>query len=393
MTGRLIPSRLAGVRVLLIAFAATALICTAVDADDGPRVVKNPYAQVNWDAVNAYRANFHAHTVRSDGRAEPGQLIHNYAEAGYHVLSITDHDNYYTHRDGERDVIAKYIHRDQHDRVPTSETTWPWDRWIDQEPSAIWVYRGIESSAFFPDLGEQGMLAVRGAELTSHPHMQGLFAPCGWPHRDQTNDDRIQCVQKHGGLAYWAHPTHYAPDAPWEDRYFDDPDWEQLTEYFGDYIVRYDALLGFEVSTRGERLDRDRELFDRLLQRYYPEHDIFIKASDDTHSTSVSDTAPLTIILAEELTEEAIREAMIRGQKFAGTRTETYPEFNRISVDEDANTITLDIDNYDRIVWIKNGQEHTTGHTLDYTQMSGAVLRFEVEQNGATFLSQGFYID
>jgi hypothetical protein len=142
----------------------------------------------------------------------------------------------------------------------------------------------------------------------------------------------------------------------------------------------------------GDRLDRDRELFDRLLARYYPEHDIFIEGSDDTHSTAVSDRATLTLVLAEELTEEAVRHALTNGHTFAGSRCDPFPRFNRIDVDEAANTITVDADNYERITWIKDGEEHTTGAALDFSDMKDAVVRFEVKQGEATFLSQAFYI-
>lgn len=397
MTGRIRignVGRFVRVAVMATALAAIAGVAGVAQAEEaGPRVVKNPYADVNWDEVTAFKANFHSHSVLSDGRAEPDELIHMYAEAGYAILAISDHDSGYNHREGERDVIAKYVHRDEHDRVPTAETSWPWTRWIDEEPSKIWVYRGIESSAFYPDLGEQGMLAIRGAELSSHPHTSSLFSPCGWPHRNLTDEERLACVAAHDGLTYWAHPTHYVPGGPWEGRFFDEPSWEEAVAYFGEYIVEHDVKLGFEVRDTGDRLDRDRELFDRLLAAYYPEHDIFIEGSDDNHSTSVSDNASLTIVLAEELTEPAIRHALTNGHKFAGSRTEVYPQFRGIEVDEQANTITLDIENYEQITWIRDGAEYSTGTTLDYSEMEQTVLRFEVEQGGATFLSQGFYVE
>jgi hypothetical protein len=370
-------------------------------AAGGGQVIKNPYENVNWDRVSVYKANFHSHTVLSDGRAEPGELIAMYAEAGYDILAITDHDNGYTHREGERDLMETYIHRDGYDRVPTAETSWPWTRWIDEVPSKIWVYRGIESSAFYPELGRRGMLAVRGAELSTTPHMSSIFNRCGWPHGRQTDDERLDCVEENGGLAYWAHPTHYIPGGPWEDRtysrrpVFDDPDWEEVVAYFGDYIVDYDVMLGFEfrdITGQNNRGERDRAFFDSLLARYYPEHDVFIQGSDDNHGTSVPENASMTLVLAEDLTEEAVRHALKNGHNLVGSRAASYPEFNGIAVDEEAGTIVLDFDNYERIIWIKDGEEYATGATLDISEMENAVLRFEVEQAGATFFSQGFYV-
>ncbi|MFO7905532.1 MAG: hypothetical protein R6U98_22915 [Pirellulaceae bacterium] len=53
-------------------------------------------------------------------------MIYNYAEAGYHILAMTDHDNYHTVREGEREM------------TPARETTWPWTKWIEEDPSQTW---------------------------------------------------------------------------------------------------------------------------------------------------------------------------------------------------------------------------------------------------------------
>ncbi len=384
ITGMAAVAAMAGVAVLVLG--------PVPSANAEPRLVKNPYAAVNWDEVNTYIANFHSHTVMSDGRAEPDELIYLYADAGYDILAVTDHDNGYNHREGERDLLDVYTARDNLDDIPTAETTWPWTRWIDEKPSRIWTYRGVESSAFYPDLGERGMLAIRGNELSSHPHTSSLFNPCGWPDRGQTDEERLACVEKFDGIAFWAHPTHYAPGGSWEDRFFDEHTWEEAVEYFGRYIVDYDCMLGFEIRDTGDRLELDRELFDRLLARFFPEHDIFVEGSDDTHSTSVGTHAALTFVLAEELTEEAVRNALTKGHTFAGSRTDSYPQFNSITVDEGSNTIALDIANYERITWFKDGEEYATGASLDYSAMNNAILRFEVEQGGVTFFSQAFYV-
>ncbi len=362
---------------------AGGLLPRSAEADaTGARVVKNPYENVNWDRVIPLIANLHSHTVYSDGRAEPEQLIHNYAEAGYHILSITDHDNYHTTRPEERET------------EPTHETTWPWTRWIAEEPSQIWERDGVESAAFFPSLGEQGMLAIRGNELTSDPHIVSLFNPCGFTERIRVPDadhdrERFACVEQAGGLSYWAHPAHYVPGGSWADRGFA---WNEGIEHFGSLVSEFDSLLGIEFQLGGQR-ELEEELFDRLLAAYYRDHDIFIKGSDDTHGTSVPANATLTIVLAEELTEPAVRRALENGHKFVGSRVDVFPVFNRITVDEEAKTISLDIENHDGVTWIKNGETHHEGESIDYSRMQDAILRFEVKVDDMVFYSQAFYVD
>ena len=353
-----------------------------------PRVVKNPYGNVNWDRVSPFIANLHSHTVYSDGRAEPEQLIRNYAEAGYHILAITDHDNYHTTRRGERKT------------TPTHETTWPWTKWIEERPSKIWEREGVETSAFFPGLGERGMLAIRGNELTTDPHIVSLFNPCGFTKRIRVPNaehdrKRFARVGEAGGLAYWAHPAHYVPGGPWADRGFP---WDKAIEYFGSLIAEFDSLLGIELQLLRQGPDHPKleaELFDRLLDAYYRDHDVFIKGSDDTHEVSVPENvrATLTVVLAEELTEPSVRHALENGHTLVGSRVDVFPVLNRVAVDEDAKTIVLDIDYHDGVTWIKNGKTHTEGESIDYSEMEDAILRFEVKAGEAVFYSQAFYID
>ncbi len=346
----------------------------------GSMVVKNPYADIDWDRVNQYLANFHCHTIKSDGRAEPDELIYMYADGGYDILAIADHDNYYVARSGERDP------------GPTSETTWPWTRWIDEQPSQIWTRGEMETSAFYPDLGSRGMLAVRGNELSTNPHLVSLFNDCGFADANQTDEDRMGCIEAKGGLAFWAHPALYVPPHPWQHLF--NSSLEEALAYYGDYLVRYDGLLGIEFNQNDldVRMSESITIWDELLKRHYQDQDIFAFGNDDSHDTSLHERAVLTIVLAEDLTEEAVREALQRGQTFVGRRVDTYPRINSIEVDEEQNLIVVDIDNQDKITWIKDSQVYHVGNSIDYSDMDDAVLRFEITSANQIFYSQAFLI-
>ena len=43
------------------------------------------------DDMSFYKANFHCHTTESDGHVTPQACVDFYADAGYDILSITDH--------------------------------------------------------------------------------------------------------------------------------------------------------------------------------------------------------------------------------------------------------------------------------------------------------------
>ena len=41
-----------------------------------------------------YKANFHAHSTRSDGLLTPEQMIKCYKEQGYSILTLSEHEKY-----------------------------------------------------------------------------------------------------------------------------------------------------------------------------------------------------------------------------------------------------------------------------------------------------------
>lgn len=369
------------VRPLRCVVAVAVLLVAGAAPASTPRVVKNPYGSMDWDRVTAYVANLHAHTVYSDGRAEPEALIRMYAAAGYDILAITDHDNYHITRSSERAT------------APTTRTTWPWTRWLDAQPESIWEQDGVESAAFYPSLGRRGMVAIRGNELTAHPHIVSLFNGCGFAERVRLPDPdhdrrRFACVEAQGGLAFWAHPAMYVPGGRWADRGLS---WDQAIAHFGEFIAAFDSVLGLEMQLGRERR-LEEQLFDRLLAAYYRDHDLFIMGSDDTHATEVAADATLTIVLAEELTGPSVRHALENGHMFVGSRVDVLPVFQRIDVDAEAMTITLDILHHDSITWIKNGVVHGHGESIGYAAMRDAIVRFEVTADGAVFYSQAFHI-
>ena len=52
------------------------------------------------DSAPFYRANFHCHTTRSDGRLDPASAAAFYRQAGYDILAVTDHRTVTEIRDG-----------------------------------------------------------------------------------------------------------------------------------------------------------------------------------------------------------------------------------------------------------------------------------------------------
>jgi len=120
--------------------------------------VRSPYDDIDWDSINQYKAAFHVHTEESDGRSGVSERIQEHEECGFDILSITDHDT----RGSE-------------------EPTW---RWSDHDGSLEedWIveHDGMEQSAFYSELGDEGMLAIKGNEISDPHHIGSFFNDAGW---------------------------------------------------------------------------------------------------------------------------------------------------------------------------------------------------------------------
>ena len=109
-----------------------------------------------------YKANFHTHTTTSDGEASVEERVRQYAERGYHILAITDHDKT---NDVEGLSSEKFV-----------------------------VVSGMETHPVCPGHHERY-------------HLVCLNVPHGFGLPDEADvNDRIALVKKAGGEAVLAHP-------------------------------------------------------------------------------------------------------------------------------------------------------------------------------------------
>ena len=52
----------------------------------------SPYTNIDWENTQQYKANFHAHSTKSDGSIPAAKVALAYAERGYDILAMGDHD-------------------------------------------------------------------------------------------------------------------------------------------------------------------------------------------------------------------------------------------------------------------------------------------------------------
>jgi hypothetical protein len=312
----------------------------------------NPYEAVDWATFSHYLADLHVHTIQSDGCHHPEEVIRVYQEAGFSILSITDHDSVSPNRCPTRDnawpaalAAGAYTERPTPYPDPRPEnfpanTTWPWSEFGSPSPE------------------ELNILGIQGVELTCGHHRNAFFIDYGVmePCTPSINE-QFQEVARRGGLAFINHP---------ESRFR-----EWYYELYRDHSA--DHLVGMEIS---RAVDDATAMWDQLLADLMPSRPVWGFATSDMHLFTETQFA-FTVFLLDELTKEDAKEAMQAGRFYSvvgpgmmdlreigrAAYDGTYPALRSISVDRDAAEISIDAANYDEIVWITG--RSTWRYTID----------------------------
>lgn len=345
--------------LLVLGLPALTVACVNDSGEPAPRAASmNPYKSVDWAMVSHYRADLHVHTIQSDGCHLLEEVVQVYHDAGFSILAITDHDT--VPPNGCAELVGKRSpYPDPQPANFPADTTWPWTDY------------GAPSPA------ELDMLGIEGVELTAGHHRNAFFIDYGvMPESGPSISEQFNEVGRRGGLAVINHP-----EARFKEWYH-----ELLRDHSADYLV------GIEIS---RDVDYATAVWDQLLGDLMPSRPVWGFATSDMHAFMQTPFA-FTVFLLDELTTDAVKDAMQTGQFYSvvgpGTMDlretgrapyeGTYPELRSISMDESTGEIAIEAANYDEIVWIAGTP--TWRFTLDprrgVTWPSG-----EIVHRGATF--------
>lgn len=287
--------------------------------------IDNPYADVDWSMDKQYKANFHTHTTRSDGRMNPHSVVDKYHELGYSILAITDHN----------------------------KVTYPWTSFSEMEVNDASKKRlekeELEESSLDYENREPlklGMLSIQGNELSHHHHIGSYFSD----HNDtQTVEESLKATVAKNGLLMFNHPGRYTRDNS-----------EVYTlDWYVDFLQKYDHLIGIEIYNQGDRYPNDRELYDAVLSRTMPNRPVWAYSNDDMHH-SAKLGYNWNLMLLPELTEEWVRKGMQQGRSFyvhapLGHNGSKLPEIREVRVNNRKGLIEINAVGHDSIRWISNG--------------------------------------
>ena len=246
-----------------------------------PRTITIPdVPTANGKAFKVLKGDFHMHTLFSDGRVMPVDRVNEAIDNGLDVISITDHVEYHPNITGGKLKLAE--NNDDHN---------------------------VAYNMAKPEADKQKLILVRGTEITkSEWHFNATFIKDANAIAAVVDDWRamLAVAVEQGGFVHWNHPS-------WIDTTPDKPPFGLKA---GEPMRFFDEI--DEVWKKGHV--HGVEVFNGTS--FYPialdwchERDLTPVTVSDIHQSEWNTYGhqnllrPMTLVLAEDRTEAAVRDA------------------------------------------------------------------------------------
>ena len=316
----------------LLAVTLAVLMClpfalsAAAAEEDGSYIITNPYADIDWDAVTAYKAALHTHTNASDGNNTLAESIERHAATGFDIVATTDHGtvNYSWAEANPNKLVygvMSLVGKSEGELVYLGNSGTFSD--------------GTSYSCVTDEKGDDYLVLADGKSILRVPygiennavsvnaHVNSWFADYV-DNSITTYEDAVKGVEKNGGICVINHPGEYTKaryEIRSENAYDDsNPVYNYYINKFATLINEYDSCIGIDINSKGDGRTRfDRILWDNLLGRFAANgENVYAIASSDAHQLNVIDTG-YTLALMEELSGEALRNSLANGEFFAAS--------------------------------------------------------------------------
>jgi|LSQX01.2.fsa_nt_gb hypothetical protein len=340
----------------------------------------NPYKSVDWTTYGQYKANFHSHTVESDGGHKPAKMIEDHYEKGYDVMAITDHN--FTNTTWDRtDANSVYL---------TSERLAQINSGSDREG------RGLIGIPFST---EQSLVAHLNTFWADFVNESGA-----------TLEKNIAKCEALGGISHINHPGRSTGGKSTENNGADGAAASgkpSKVKYYADLFKKYPSCVGMEIINKkdGDSYS-DRILWDNILKQTMPDRPVWGFSNDDTHTTSATGFSYNVMVMPEN-TLKSVRSSMENGTFYAVAKVSRrelgedfaakgpMPVITNIVVNEKENSIALEGENYTAIEWIADGSIIAKGNSIDlndYESQIGSYIRVQLKGEGGIVFAQPFGI-
>ncbi|MBC7765962.1 MAG: hypothetical protein H7Y41_05705, partial [Hyphomonadaceae bacterium] len=322
-------------------------------------------------------ADFHAHSVESDGGDAPSAMIEEHYKKGFDILSMTDHNFLST----------------------------TWDR-TDRTNTTYLTSARLAQITAGTDRNNRGMTAILNADEQSlSDHVNTFFAPFN-NVAGATLESSIAKAEELGGISHMNHPGRYTGgagkiDAAGEAASNNPTTVSKYVNLFNKYL----SCVGMEIINKkdGDSAS-DRILWDNILKQTMPGRPVWGFSNDDTHALANTGYS-YNMMLMPENNVANVRKAMENGTFYA-TALVSYrelgtsfvasgaaPKITNIVVDQKENSITLQGENYTTIEWVADGKIIATGNTIDLNQYEDGInnyVRAQLKGAGGISFTQPF---
>lgn len=274
--------------------------------------------ELNW-----YRANFHCHTVQSDGAYTPEKVKEVYKNHGYSIVAYSDHDILLDHSDlNDEDFLAltscEYA---VNEAVPSFSE-------IFDASSPAWTRKKcVHLNIFAKDPHNTFMPATA---ISQHWNLQSRYpdTQCDGYIREYSKDGINEIIKRCNEAGFLVQLNH--------------PYWS-LNER-EDYI-NMEGLWGLEILNYATELETGSEycpyIYDDMLRSGM--YNLVCTMGDDNHNhgDSVRESfGGSTFIGAKELKYDQIIEAMEKGNIFCASGRDNPPVFKALYIED--NIIKID---------------------------------------------------
>lgn len=415
--------------------------------------IVNPYENVDW-SWNQYKADLHTHTTASDGDDTLKDMLETNYDYGFDIYAVSDHGTtsyswtyqevipaiqvFLGIKDGSRELVAL---------EEGGGLTFDGNRYdVETVNGDDYYYQTYED-------GSQGQKMLRvpyaneqNPTSLNNAHVNTWFVDYGHGVVGGTSDYEtpIKAVDELGGLSVINHPGEYtnARDEDYTANAYDE-DYEYYINKFEDLLIKYPSCIGIDMNSKGDSRTRfDRKLWDILLMDLAPSgRNVLGIATSDAHRVSATYTG-YTLMLMPENTSANLQACMTNGEFFAASKclgnneeladianylvengdaeavaigqdildrqAEDYnakyeapldveaPRINSVNVDDDADVISLDVEDDLCIRWIANGKTIGYGDEIDLDEYSddiGSYVRAEIFGEGGIVYTQAFLLE
>ncbi len=378
--------------------------------------IVNPYTDVA-DLIknneNHYKTNLHTHSTYSDANNTMVEMIEGFYDNDFDILAFAEHGLLGKEWDKEPTIVPLFLFQNLWHGKREHLTTEQYKN----------ILSGKHKTAANLRSKSRGLMCVPNAIEANmftlvKNHVNGYFTDnacegiCG---KENDYEIPIQKIEKSGGVSHINHPTDWL-------QAYKKPECAKVPEnvnFFADLLRRYKSCLGIEVLNMYDKPNRsDRILWDELLKTLIPEGErtVWGFANSDAHRVCEIDTAFMDFVLPEySLTN--LRTAMENGNFFSIARyaknelgedfvgTGATPKVTQITVDEQAQTITLKGENANCIEWIADGEIIQADNISEngvivsvinlqrYNKQITCYVRAQLKGKGGICLTQPFVCD